>query len=299
MKPNAGERAAQVMLALLKTMCYLALFLGAQVFVMLPVAIASIVQMTLEGGAFDGRLPFQALAEHSMAFSLVANMLTLFILMAFYLIRRKKFSEALWLRRVDGPILWSGVCLAPALFLLVNLVLSSLPDAWLESYSDASAGLTSGGAVGFIAVVAAAPLVEEIVFRGLIMTRMGQAIPGWLAVFLSATIFGLCHGHPVWFGYAFVLGAFFGFIDLRAGSILPSILGHVAFNSFSQVLSLLPEDNETGAVIALGIILVMAILLPILNRKGIAALFRPAPKVPPVQTLPTVPGTYEFDPWEI
>lgn len=298
MKPNAGERAAQVMLALLKTMCYLALFLGAQVFVMLPVVIASVVQMTIEGSTFDGQLLFEALTEHSMAFSLVANMLTLFILMAFYLIRRKKFSEALWLRRVDGPTLWSGVCLAPALFLAVNLVLSSLPEAWLESYGDASAGLTSGGVVGFIAVVAAAPLVEEVVFRGLIMTRLGRAMPGWLAMYLSAAIFGLCHGHPVWFGYAFVLGAFFGFMDLRAGSIWPSILGHVAFNSFSQFLSLLPDDNETGAVIALGVILVMAILLPILNRKGIAALFRPAPKAPPVQAPPTAPGVYEFDPWE-
>lgn len=299
MKPSAGERAAQVLLALLKSLCYLALFLGTQVLVMLPVVIAAAIQMVMEGGAVDQRAVTQLLLEQSMAFSLMANMLTLFIVMLFYLIRRKRFSEALWLRRVDGPTLWSGVCLAPALFLAVNLVLASLPEEWLESYSDASAGITSGGVVGFIAVVAAAPLVEEVIFRGLIMTRLNQAMPGWLAMFLSAAIFGACHGHPVWSGYAFVLGCIFGYMDLRAGSIWPSVLAHMVFNSFSQIISLLPGGEEgMGPVIALGVILLLAILLPILDRKGIKALFGRSPGKRNVQVLPTVPGVYEFDPWE-
>lgn len=299
MKPNAGERVAQVLLALLKSLCYLALFLGSQVLVMLPVVIAAAVQTVMEGGTVDQESITRLLLEQSMAFSLIANMLTLFIVMAFYLIRRKKFSEALWLRRVDGPVLWSGVCLAPALFLAVNLVLASLPEAWLESYSDASAGITSGGAVGFIAVVAAAPLVEEVIFRGLIMTRLNQAMPGWVAMFLSAAVFGACHGHPVWFGYAFVLGSIFGYMDLRAGSIWPSVLAHMVFNSFSQIISLLPgSEDDVGSVIALGVILVLAILLPILNRKGIKALFQRSPGKEAVQALPTAPGVYEFDPWD-
>lgn len=297
MKPSAGERAAQVLLALLKSLCYLALFLGTQVLVMLPVVIAAAVQTVMEGGAVDQGAVTQLL-EQSTAFILTANMLTLFIVMLFYLIRRKKFSEALWLRRVDGPVLWSGACLAPALFLAVNSVLASLPESWRESYGDASSGVTSGGAVGFIAVVAAAPLVEEVIFRGLIMTRLNQAMPGWLAMFLSAAIFGACHGHPVWFGYAFVMGSIFGYMDLRAGSIWPSVLAHMVFNSFSQIISLLPESG-TGmeTVMALGVILILAILLPILDRKGIKALFKRTPEAS-VQTMPMVPGVYEFDPWE-
>lgn len=299
MKPSAGERAAQVLLALLKSLCFLALFLGTQVLVMAPVMVATVLQMTLEGKPVDGSLPFQAVVEHSMTFSLIANMLTLFIVMLFYLIRRKRFSEALWLRRVDGPTLWSGVCLVPALFLAVNLVLASLPEEWLESYSDASAGITSGGVLSFIAVVAAAPLVEEVIFRGLIMTRLNQAMPGWLAMFLSAAIFGACHGHPVWSGYAFVLGSIFGYMDLRAGSIWPSVLAHMAFNSISQILDLVPEsESGTEYLIAMGVLLLLAIVLPILDRKGIKKLFWREPKPPAVQAMPMVPGIYEFDPWE-
>lgn len=297
MRPSAGERVAQLLLALLKALCYLTLFLGAQVLVMLPVAIASVIRSAIEGAMVDQETLTQLLIEQSMAFSLIANMLTLFIVMAFYLIRRKRFSEALWLRRVEAPTLWTGAALAPALYLAVSMVLLVLPQSWMESYNEASSGITSGGVMGVLAVVAAAPIVEEVIFRGLIMTRLSRAMPGWLAVVLSAAIFGACHGDPVWFGYTFPLGVFFGFIDLRAGSIWPSVLGHVAFNAIGQVLDVLPDSDEAvlGFFLAL---LVSAILFPILDRRGIKTLFRRKPKAAPGQALPTVPGVYEFDPWE-
>lgn len=298
MKLSAGERAAQLLLALLKALCYLALFLGAQVLVMLPVTVVSVFRMMM-GGGIDEKLLYQQLMENSMAFTLVANMLTLFVVMAFYLIRRKRFSEALWLRRVDGPTLWAGASLAPALYLAVSLVLLALPEAWMESYNEASAGITTGGVVGVLAVAAAAPIVEEVMFRGLIMTRLSEAMPGWLAVLLSAAIFGVCHGDPVWFGYAFPMGVFFGFIDLRAGSIWPSILAHMAFNSIDQILEVASKGEAgTELLIAMGVLLVLAIVLPILDRKGIRRLFRRAPNAVAVRTLPMVPGVYEFDPWE-
>ena len=130
------------------------------------------------------------------------------------------------------------------------------------------------------------------------MTRLRQAMPGWAAAALAAAVFGLFHGHPVWFGYAFVLGFIFGLMDLRSESILPSILGHVAFNLINQLLTLVPE-SEDGAemLIAMAVLLLAAIVLPILNRKAVAAIFRPAPKAPPVPP-PQPPADYGFNPWD-
>ncbi len=295
MKPSTGERVADVLLALVKSVCYLALFLGSQVLVMLPVIAVAAFQMVLKGENLDGSLPFQAIVEHSMTFSLIANLLTLVVILTFYLVRRKKFSEALWLRRVDAPALWEGVAFAPGLYLVVSLVLASLPESWLESYNEASAGITAGGAVGVLAVVVAAPVVEEIVFRGLIMTRLSQAMPGWLAVLVSAAIFGACHRHPVWFGYAFVLGSVFGFMDLRAGSIWPSILGHIVFNSFSQIITVLPETDE-AEIMFMVVLLVLAVAAPIVDR--VAARARRKAQAAPVQELHIQPGVYDFDPWD-
>ena len=131
------------------------------------------------------------------------------------------------------------------------------------------------------------------------MTRLSKAMPGWMAVLLSAATFGICHGHPVWFGYTFVLGAFFGFVDLRTGSIWPSILAHLTFNAIGQAFTLVPEsESGVGTLIMLVVVLLAGIAAPILDRKGIAGLFRPAPRAEAVPALPMVPGVYEFDPWE-
>ena len=298
MKQSAGGRAVQVLIALGKSVCYLALFLGAQVLVMLPVVVAAAVQSALENWEAAEQL-YGVLYESAMLFTAVSGLLAIGVILLFYRIRRKKLGDALWLRRVEGPGLLSGAALAPALYLAVTVAMMALPEAWLDSYAEASSGVSGGGVIGIVAVVLVAPVVEEFIFRGLIMTRLAQAMPGWLAAALSAAIFGLCHGHPVWFAYTFVLGVLFGLMDLRLGSIWPSILAHMVFNGVGQVLDLLPEDD----VVIMGAYLVLvaaAVVLPVLARSEVKALFRPKPQALPAQEgePPAQPGGCEWNPWD-
>ena len=300
MKPNGPDRAARVFTALGKSICYVGLFLGMQLLVTLPPMFSAAIQVAA-GGGDEEEMYAAMMGIDVMTLTLISGLLTLAFVLAFYLIRRKKLSEALWLRPVPASTLFTGASLAPALYFTVAMVLVLLPASWTESYGEASSGVATGTVVGVIAVAVVAPIVEEFIFRGLVMTRLSRAMPGWLAVLVSAAVFGLCHGEPVWVCYAFVLGAVFGFIDLRAGSILPSVLGHIMFNAIGQVMSLIPETEEgTEAVIALGVLFLAAIVLPILDRKGIAALLRsrPAAKSPVEWELSGVPGTYEYNPWE-
>lgn len=299
MKPSKAERAAQVFVALGKSVCYLALFLGSQVLVMLPVFIAAGVQSAVGNWEMAEKLS-NLVFDNAMVFSALSGLITLAVVLLFYLIRRKKLSDALMLRPVPAPTLLTTASLAPALYFLVTTALALLPEAWLESYTEASAGIGGGGVMGVIAVALVAPVVEEFIFRGLIMTRLARAMPGWLAVMVSAAIFGVCHGHPVWFAYAFVLGVAFGLMDLRAGSIWPSILGHVVFNAIGQIFSFIPETEEgTEVVIAMGVLLAVGIVLPIINRRAIAGLFRRAPSAAPAAAeLPAEPENYDYDPWD-
>ena len=299
MRADRPVGVGQVFVALGKCVCYVGLFLGMQMLVLLPTMLGSAMQVILNGGDEDEIYAAMMNAD-VMAITLISGLLTIAVVLVFYLIRRKKLGEALWLRPVPVRTLFTGASLAPALYLVVVVVLSVLPEAWMENYGEASSSVVTGTAVGMISVAVVAPVVEEFIFRGLIMTRLSRVMSGWLAVLLSAAVFGLCHGELVWFCYAFVLGALFGFIDLRAGSILPSILGHMMFNAIGQILSFVPETDEgTETVIALGVLFAVAVLLPILDRKGIAALFRakPASPVPEEWELPGVPGTYDYDPW--
>ena len=295
-KPN---RVAQVLAALGKSACYVGLFLGMQVLLVLPLSLTAAVLEEMGSGAQAEQL-YNLLYDNLMAFSALSGVLTLAVVLLFYLIRRKPYSEALWLRRVDRPTLFTGAALAPGLYVVVSLMLSALPESWMENYNEASADIGSGTLMGVVAVALVAPVVEEVIFRGLIMTRLSRVMPGWLAIVLSAAVFGACHGELVWFCYAFVLGVVFARIDLQAGSIWPSILAHIAFNSISQILSVLPDDDEV-ATIAIGVLILAAIIAPILDRRGIAALFRPAPKAVPAESVVELPprrGNYDYDPWD-
>lgn len=300
MNERKPDRVGQVFAALGKSVCYVTLFLGMQLAVMLPVMVAIITEELLGGSAVDEGAVTALMTTDVVTLTLISGLLTLVVILAFYLIRRKKLSEALMLQSVPAPTLLTGASLAPGLYFVVTLFLMVLPEAWTESYMEASAGIDTGSFVGVISVAVVAPIVEEFVFRGLVMNRLSRVMPGWLAVVISSAVFGACHGHPVWFAYAFVLGAVFGFIDLRAGSIWPSILGHVVFNLIGQVVSFIPETEEgTELVIFLGVLLVVGIVLPIVNRRAIAALLHPASRENTAQEMPQKPKNYSYDPWDL
>ena len=106
MNERKPDRAGQIFGALGKSVCYLALFMGMQIVVVLPVIVNGIVA-GLTGEAPDESAIVDAImGADTMMLSLIANLLTLTFVLLFYFIRRKKLSEALWLRRVPAPVLW-------------------------------------------------------------------------------------------------------------------------------------------------------------------------------------------------
>lgn len=83
------------------------------------------------------------------------------------------------------------------------------------------------------------PVLEELVFRGIIFTRLKGMLPKFLAVFLSALIFSLVHFNIVQFVYAFFLGIVLAFL-MECGGLGTAIAGHMTVN-FLAVLR-----TETG-----------------------------------------------------
>jgi membrane protease YdiL (CAAX protease family) len=120
-----------------------------------------------------------------------------------------------------------------ALNFAVSFVLSqlSLPQALLESYEAQSALLTLESApMRFLGVVIAAPLLEEITFRGLMQSRLQRVMPVFVAALLQSAVFGLMHGTPVWMAYGFVCGLVFSLARCTAKSTHASLAMHMGFN---------------------------------------------------------------------
>lgn len=85
-----------------------------------------------------------------------------------------------------------------------------------------------------ILMVICAPIVEEYVFRKIIVdrtVRYGEKT----AIFLSGIIFGLFHGNLNQFMYAFGLGVFFAFVYVKTGKLIYSILLHCLINFMGSI----------------------------------------------------------------
>ena len=81
------------------------------------------------------------------------------------------------------------------------------------------------------AFVLVAPLMEELLFRGLLLPRLVRAhgVPAGLVV--SAALFALVHGRPAPMAYALAAGLVLGALRLRFRSVVPCVALHAATNA--------------------------------------------------------------------
>jgi membrane protease YdiL (CAAX protease family) len=106
------------------------------------------------------------------------------------------------------------------------------PDGWDSSRAGAYA-------LSFVAVVFAAPITEELLYRGVGLSLLLARTTVPVAVGVTAILFGLGHGLLlslaafVWFGIVIAL------VRLRTDSIYPAFLVHCSFNAIGMIAPLL------------------------------------------------------------
>lgn len=97
-----------------------------------------------------------------------------------------------------------------------------------------------------VMLVIAAPLFEELLFRGIILDGLLKHYSPTKAIIWSAVLFGLVHLNPWQFLAAVVLGIFMGWIYYRTGSLLTTIFIHFIANGTGTLLGwlLVPDPTE-------------------------------------------------------
>lgn len=119
----------------------------------------------------------------------------------------------------------------PVLYRLVELLgvdISTLSDPAEELTSKAS-GLSVLLLV--VLVVAGAPLVEELFFRGLVLRSIQARWSDSLALLGSALLFGLAHFQVLQFPALVMAGLVFGYCAQRTGRLGMSVFAHAGFNA--------------------------------------------------------------------
>lgn len=80
-------------------------------------------------------------------------------------------------------------------------------------------------------VVVGAPIVEELVYRGLLQRSLGTRVGRWPALAAVALLFALIHFSPVEIPGLFLAGLAFGVGVVWTGRIGPGLITHFAFNA--------------------------------------------------------------------
>ncbi len=100
---------------------------------------------------------------------------------------------------------------------------------------------------GYVAIGILAPLAEEIVFRGAVLRSLLAVMSKknhWVAIMISAAIFGVVHGNMAQFVNALMMGLLLGWMYYRTKSLVPGILMHWVNNTMAYVLgNLLPQSD--------------------------------------------------------
>jgi sodium transport system permease protein len=170
---------------------------------------------------------------------------------------RLDFRETFQLK----PAPWQGLTAALLMGLGASIVLS-IGIGWLESnflpMSDEMKQEMSRQMAEFfpkpenalqwaslLFIGALSPAIcEELLFRGFILQGLRGSVRPWVAVVVTALLFGLLHMSIYRLAGTTALGVLMGFLVLRTGSIYPAMLFHFVNNALALTFAMV-FDAET------------------------------------------------------
>ena len=148
--------------------------------------------------------------------------------------------------KVSGGVIALSILIGAAACVLGNQLISmaNLPQM-SDSFINLENMLFSTGLIPEIAVIGVlVPIVEELIYRGLVFRRMRDLISFVPAMVLSAVLFALVHGNLVQGLYAFGVGLLMALVYEFSGSLFASILLHITANTCSVLLTEFPAFSD-------------------------------------------------------
>lgn len=106
-----------------------------------------------------------------------------------------------------------------------------------DTMNDAMASIFESKIIGFLMIAVAAPILEEWLFRGIILKYLLKKISPWKAIIYTALAFGVFHMNPWQFLYATVLGILLGYMYWKTRNLFYPIIIHFVLNGTAFVAS--------------------------------------------------------------
>ncbi len=164
---------------------------------------------------------------------------------------------ALWILHVTGRLSWrlagpvapssvdvpAGIWRGLAGYGMVVLWITAYaavfgePEAVEQSLLQDAGSSTAVVVTSVLAAVLLAPLVEEVVFRGVLFQAARRRLGVAAGAVLSSAVWTAVHvelyARPVALGAIFLLGLWFGWVFHRSGRLMVAVLAHATFNAIN------------------------------------------------------------------
>ena len=216
---------------------------------------------------------------HQTEILLISGFVVLLGLWLMAKLRKSTFAAFTGVNRAARtPILVLALAVGVSMSFWATIAINMLPwpEQMLESYLESSSSLiTQQPVIDFLAVVLMAPLVEELLFRGVIYEALCTVVPAGAAVVFQAMLFGSTHGTLLWILYSTLIGCVLGYVRKRTESLWPCILMHGAFNGSSYLFTWFAQHYSEDSATVTFVFLISAFVM-LLSLYGIS--FRTTPK---------------------
>ena len=100
------------------------------------------------------------------------------------------------------------------------------------------------GIFSFMSIVIAAPILEELIFRGIILDGLLRKYSPVKSILISSLLFGIIHLNPWQFVGAMIIGIFMGWVYYKTGKLILTIIIHFT-NNLAAFLSMNDADPQT------------------------------------------------------
>ena len=207
-------------------------------------------------------------------YSLHLTALTNVVLIPIYILLlmgdEKKRRNSLGIRYTTPGIKRLGVVfvLGMSAAVSVNVIVSISQIArFSPKYQQVSEVIYSGGLfMEIVSAVIAAPILEELFFRGMIYKRLRDMINVKAAVVISALFFGAFHGNLVQFVYAFIIGLMLAYVYEKFKTIWAPVIFHIGANLISVLITEFMPQSMNNAAVILGAMLISMVLTFVLLK---------------------------------
>ena len=180
------------------------------------------------------------------------NIITIAICICVFVVflKRRTGYQMQLLSNIDFTRIILAIGCSVLFFLLLDKCLDPIFESIFpqseQDYQEMIQSLIKSPMTSLIQVCVLAPIVEEILMRGVVLGGLKKSYGCVTALLISATLFAFLHFNMVQTLSAFVCGIVLGLLYIKKDSIFCCMLAHCGYNLISYIVMIYPHIKWKG-----------------------------------------------------